>query len=233
MKTRQLAIGLSALALVATGCAAGEDSGAPALAGAASSMAGHQEAGMSMAPGQTAPSQSAAPGHHHTMASGETMAGHSHPATPGQTQAAAAGSEPSKAAKMVCAGEVRDQVRTVLKLSAPAPTSTSWQNQLYTCTYTLPMGTMVLSVQESASKPAARAYFEALRGKLGSTKPLLAVGEQAYATDTGYAVVLKDAMTLRVDTTRLPAVFGSQQQRRTDLAYQMATIVMGCWIDHQ
>ena len=157
------------------------------------------------------------------------MAGHSHPATPGQT---IAGSEPSAAAKMVCAGDVAAQVMTVLNLDAPAPTSTSWQDQLYTCTYTLPMGKMVLSVKESASKPAARDYFQALRARLGGTEPLLGVGEQAYATKTGTAVVLKDDMTLRVDTTGLPAVFGPQQQRRTDLAYEMATVVMGCWVNH-
>lgn len=233
MKTRQLAIGLSALALAVTGCAAGEGSNASAPAAAtASAAAGQQAAGMSKAPGQTA-----TPGHSHTMASGETMAGHSHPTAPGQTKAGGsrtqAGSEPSKASKMVCTGRVPDTVRTVLNLSAPAPTSTSWQDQLYTCTYTLPMGKMVLSVKESASKPAARAYFDALRAKLGSTEPLLAVGEQAYATKTGTAVVLKDSMTLRVDTTDLPAVFGPLQQRRTDLAYEMATVVMGCWVDHQ
>lgn len=219
MKTRQLALGLSALALVASGCATGKDSGTAAPAGAAGSMAGQAAAGMSKAPSDS-----------HTMASGETMAGHSHPSKPAQTSA---GSEPSAASKMVCAGDVPAQVRIVLKLSAPAPTSTSWQDRLYTCTYTLPMGKMVLSVKESDDKPAARDYFQALRAKLGDTAPLLAVGEQAYATKTGTAVVLKDNMTLRVDTTGLPEVFGPQQQRRTDLAYQMATVVMGCWINHQ
>jgi hypothetical protein len=37
---------------------------------------------------------------------------------------------------------------------------------------------------------------------------------------------------LQVDTTALPEMFGPQQQRRTDLAYEMATVVMGCWIEH-
>lgn len=219
MKTRQLALGLSALALVASGCATAKDSGTAAPAGAAGSMAGQAAAGMSKAPSDS-----------HTMASGETMAGHSHPSKSAQTSA---GSQPSAASKMVCAGDVPAQVKIVLKLSAPAPTSTSWQDRLYTCTYALPMGKMVLSVKESDDKPAARDYFQALRAKLGDTAPLLGVGEQAYATKTGTAVVLKDNMTLRVDTTGLPEVFGPQQQRRTDLAYQMATVVMGCWINHQ
>ena len=155
-----------------------------------------------------------------SMAPGQTMAGRS---------VAPVDSTPSKAALMVCSDDIREQVRTVLKLSAPAPVRSSWQDQLYTCTYTLPMGTMVLSVQQSAGKPAAREHFLGLRTRLGSTEPLLGLGEQAYATKTGIAVVLKDNMTLRVDTTRLPAVFGAQQQRRTDLAYEIASAVLGCW----
>ncbi|MEO7262938.1 MAG: hypothetical protein ABI047_17050 [Jatrophihabitantaceae bacterium] len=210
MKTRQLAVGLSAFSLVVTGCAAGKDVGTATPAGTA----------MSMAPGQSMAS--------HTMAAGETMAGQS---MAGMSMAPA-DSQPSDTAKMVCTGEVRDTVQTVLKLSSPASTSTSWQNQLFTCTYTLPMGKMVLSVKESADKPAAHAYFEAQRTRLGSTEPVLGLGEQAYATKTGTTVVVKDDMTLQVDTTGLPAVFGPQQQRRTDLASEMAAVVLGCWIDH-
>jgi hypothetical protein len=205
MKTRQLVLSLSAIALAMTGCAAGKDSAGVAPAGAAASMpAGQTMAGMSMAPGQT-------------------MAGMSTPATPGQ---------PSAKSRMVCTGDVRDEVRTVLKLDAPAPVSTSWQDQLFTCTYALPMGKMVLSVKESASKAAAASYFQALRTRLGATTALQGVGEQAFATTTGIAVVLKDSSTLRVDTTGLPETFGPQQQRRTDLAYEMATVVIGCWIEH-
>ncbi|MDQ1745012.1 MAG: hypothetical protein QOE23_3351, partial [Pseudonocardiales bacterium] len=54
MKTRQLVLSLSAIALAMTGCAAGKDSAGVAPAGAAASMpAGQTMAGMSMAPGQT------------------------------------------------------------------------------------------------------------------------------------------------------------------------------------
>jgi hypothetical protein len=213
MKTRHLVTGLSALTLVLTGCASSGDSGTAAPAGAGmSAPSGQAKAGMSMAPGQTMAGMSMAPG--------QTMAGMS---------MAPADSEPSKAALMVCSDDIQDQVRTVLKLSAPAPVKSSWQDQLYTCTYTLPMGRMVLSVKQSASKPAARGYFLGLRSRLGGTEPLLGLGEQAYATKTGIAVVLKDDMTLQVDTTGLPAVFGAEQQRRTDLAYEIASDVLGCW----
>lgn len=201
MKTRQLTLGLGALALVLTGCASDKTSGA-APGGAGSPTAPAQSmAGMSMAPGQS-------------------MAGMS--MTP-------VDSEPSKAAKMVCSDDIRAQVRKVLQLSAPAPVRSSWQDQLYTCAYTLPMGQLVLSVKQSDGKAAARAYFESLRTRLGGAEPLLGLGEQAYGTKTGTAVVLKDNMTLQVDATGLPEVFGSQQQRRTDLAYEIASDVLGCW----
>jgi hypothetical protein len=206
MKTRQLAIGLSALALLATGCASGDSK--VAAAGAASSMApGPSMAGMSMAPGPSMAGMSMAPGQ----------------------STAPADSEPSEAAKMVCSDDIRDQVRAVLKLTAPAPVRSTWQDQLYTCTYSLPMGRMVLAVKQSADKPAARGYIDTLRAQLGSTEPLLGLGELAYGTRTGIAIVLKDNMTLRVDTTALPTVFGPEQQRRTDLAYEIASAVLGCW----
>jgi hypothetical protein len=201
MKTRQLAVGLSALALVVTGCAAGKDSSAAPGDPAMSMAPGQTMAGMSMAPGQTMAGMSVAP----------------------------VDSEPSEAAKMVCSDDIRDQVKAVLMLSSPAQVRSSWQDQLYTCTYTLPMGQMVLSVKQSASKPAALSHFQAMRSQLGSTAPLQGLGEQAYATRTGIAVVLKDDMTLRVDTSGLPVVFGPQQQRRTDLAYEIASDVLGCW----
>jgi len=145
---------------------------------------------------------------------------------------APAGSEPSAKSKMVCTGDVRDEVQSILKLSAPAPVATSWRDQVFTCTYTLPMGKLVLSVKESASKAAAASYFQAQRTRSGKTTALAGVGERAFATPAGTAVVLKDSATLQVDATGLPEVFGPQQQRRTDFAYEMATVVMGCWIEH-
>lgn len=215
MSSRHLALGLSAVMLTMTGCAATRGSAAEAPRAATSTVAGQTMAGMSMAPGQTMAGMSMAPG--------QTMAGMSTPVT---------GSQPSAKSRMVCTGDVRNEVQAIFKLSAPAPVSTRWQDHLFTCTYTLPMGTMVLSVKESASKAAAADYFQAQRTRLGNTTVLQGVGERAFATTTGTAVVLKDSATLQVDTTGLPEVFGPQQQRRTDFAYEMATVVMGCWIEH-
>jgi len=165
--------------------------------------------GMSMAPGQTmAPSASAS-----TAAS----------------PAPSASATPSAAAKMICSDDIRGKVKQVLKLSTDAPTRTSFVDHLYTCTYTLPQGPLVLSVHDSASKAAAASYYTALRPTRGATTGLPGLGEHAYGTSRGTVVVLKDSQTLVVDATGLPSVFGSEQQKRTDLAYEIASDVLGCW----
>jgi hypothetical protein len=223
MKTRWLAAGIITAAVGLTGCGSAGSSGATSAGQAASTPAAQTMAGMSMAPGETMAGMSMAPGETMagmSMAPGETMAGMS---------AAPAADQPSKAAKMVCSADMQGQVKLVLKLAKPAPVTTRWQDQRYGCTYALPMGPLVMSVQQSEDKAAARGYFEALRRRLGRTEPLAGLGESAYATTTGIAVVLKDNLTLQVDATGLPPVFGPQQQRRTDLAYELASDVLGCW----
>ncbi|MBV9822044.1 MAG: hypothetical protein JO144_07330 [Actinobacteria bacterium] len=209
MNARQTALGAGALVLLLTGCGAGNDGASKAAA------PGQSMAGMTMAPGESMAGM--------TMAPGESMAG----MTMAPSQSVSGG--PSKAAAMVCSDDIRGQVKTVLRLAQPAPVRSSWQNQLYTCSYTLPMGQMVLSVKQSAGKPAAQAYFDQTRRSLGRTESLAGLGEQAFGTGTGIVVVRKDDMTLRVDTTDLPVVFGELQQRRTDLAYEIASDVLGCW----
>jgi hypothetical protein len=152
---------------------------------------------------------------------------------PGQAMSpsasASAAAAPSAAAKMICSDDIKGKVRQVLKLAADAPTRTSFVDHLYTCTYTLPEGPLVLSVHDSASKAAAGTYYTALRPTLGPTSGLPGLGEHAYGTSRGTVVVLKDSQTLVVDATALPSVFGSDQQKRTDLAYEIASDVLGCW----
>lgn len=213
MKSRKLAAGLTIVALGLTGCADGNRSGAQ----------GHPTAAMSMRPGQTMTGQ--------TM-TGMSMAGMpmaGMPMAPGQTVAGKAADQPSEAARMVCSADIQSQVKRVLKLDKLARADARWQDQRYFCTYTLPMGQLVLSVQQSETKAAARGYFDARRRLLGKTEPLAGLGESSYATMTGIAVVLKDSLTLQVDASGLPAVFGPQLQRRTDLAYELASDVLGCW----
>ena len=167
-----------------------------------------------------------------SMAPGESM--------PGMTSTSAAASpktivnaaSPSASAKMICGPETARSVATLMGLHTPAPTKTSWADHLYTCTYQLPVGHLVLSVKESPSAAAARDYFNAGQARLGHTKALTGLtglGLPAYENSTGIVVFLKDNMTLQVDSTALPPQVGPQNTLRADLAYTVATDVLACW----
>ena len=140
---------------------------------------------------------------------------------------------PSATAAMICGDDVVGDVSRALALPAPPSVRSTWADQLFTCDYALPMGPLVLSVQESPDPAAAGQFFEAQRGRLGETAPAAGLGEHAYATPTGTVVVVKDAMTLTVDATGLPEVFGDNGQRRDDFADEVASIVLGCWTGHE
>lgn len=136
---------------------------------------------------------------------------------------------PSAAALMICARETRQSIATVLKLrSVPTPAA-RWTNPTYTCTYDLPQGRFVLSVRESATHAAATGYADQLRHHLHGVHSLAGLSDNAYGTSDGTVVVVKGADTLRVDTTALPAQFGSERQKRVDFAYEIASDILGCW----
>jgi hypothetical protein len=152
-------------------------------------------------------------------------------AAPGSTanSATTTAATPPENASMVCGDEIRGKVQQVLKLPALPTVHSTWIKQVYTCTYDLPVGPMVLTVQVSPTKGAANAAFEARQKATVGATVLIGLGDHAYATPAGTATVIRDAMTLTVDATALPAVFSADQQKRTDLANEIASDVLGCW----
>ena len=182
-------------------------------------------AGLALSGCASTTSQAAQPAKPPTSAS-SSMAGMAGTSAMAMTGSA---SKPTATALMVCSDDIKGKVTPVLKLKASPATRDSFANELYTCTYSLPMGSLVLSVQHSSSKAAAGQYFDGLRTKLAPATTLDGLGERAYGTGTGIAVVIKDDETLEVDATGLPPVFGADQQKRTDLAYEIASDVLGCW----
>jgi hypothetical protein len=153
------------------------------------------------------------------------------PATAGAAAGSAAGG-PSASASMVCSAEIKKDVATVLALTSTPATAATWTDHLYTCTYHLASGTLVLSVKESADTPSANAYYTTLQQQLGTTTPLTAaesLGNRGYQSAYGTVVVLKDDKTLKVDPTGLPAASGANRLSRSDVAYEIATDVLGCW----
>ena len=152
--------------------------------------------------------------------------------TPARTTAApaaAAGAGPTATALMVCGSDISTKITQILRLDRPASTHSTFTAGRFTCTYDLPVGPLVLAVQQSPTKAQADTYFRTLRPTLGLTEDQPGLGEHAYSTPTGTIVVIKDNQTLTVDATALPAVFGTQDQKRTDLAYEVASDVLGCW----
>jgi len=164
-----------------------------------------------------------------TTAASQTPASPAGSSAPSAAPSQAAVTSPSDTAKMVCGPQIQGSVKQALSLTtltAPKPT---WRDSLYSCVYQLPAGPMTLSVKQSASDAAATSYFSKLRPSFGKTQTMIGLGTASYGTGDGIVVVVKDDKTLVVDTTKLPKVFGNQGQKRGDLAYEIASDVLGCW----
>ncbi|SOD72189.1 hypothetical protein SAMN05892883_1610 [Jatrophihabitans sp. GAS493] len=193
-------------AILLAGCASSHADPVQTLASAG---AGRSTSGMAMTPGMVMPD-------------GSTMG----VPTP-LPSAAAVG--PSEAAREICSTEIRNDIAQVLALkSIPAPSAT-WAEHVYTCTYQLPMGMLVLSVTEAADDAAAQTFAATLRTHLADAHNVAGLTTTAFATPNGRLALVKDNDTLQIDATRLPAQFGSQDEKRTDFAYEVASDVLGCW----
>lgn len=204
MKKRTWAIPLLAASLLLTGCATtAVDASEPVAVDAA------------------APSSSASA----SPATAPTTAPTGAPST------ASAGA-PSDAAKMICGPETQNAVVTILGLGTRPHIVKAWADNLYTCTYHLPAGALVLSVKQSADAASALAYSQDLGTTFGTVTPingLANLGFPAYETSSGVVVFVKDNMTLEVDASALPAELGPHSITRNALGYQLATDVLACW----
>jgi hypothetical protein len=141
---------------------------------------------------------------------------------------------PSESARMVCSSEIHRDIAMALALPAQPPSTTTWTDHLYTCTYLLQGGPLVVAVKELKDVPAARAYFGQMNRNLGSTRQILGLanlGLPGYQTSSGAVTFLKEDKTLEVDASALPAQVGPNHISRTDFAYQIATDILGCWTD--
>ena len=141
-------------------------------------------------------------------------------------------SGPTATQAMVCGDEIKGDVKQILRLPGEPKASSTYAGTLFTCDYALPVGRMRLSVRHSASDAAALDYLTSRRAAVGANQVQYGLSDHAYGSGTGIVLVLEDNETLEVDTTGLPTVFGDQQQKRVDLAYEVASDVLGCWTGH-
>ncbi|MHC6231826.1 hypothetical protein ACX5I6_20030 [Arthrobacter sp. MMS24-T111] len=138
---------------------------------------------------------------------------------------------PSAAALMVCADETRGNISRILALPTAPRTTASWAGKLYTCTYALPAGSLVLSVKEAADPDTARATFQDQQRTTPAAAPiegLANLGFPAFQTPAS-AVFTKDNFVLTVDAAALPETVGPNHVTRAAFAYQVATTVLACW----
>jgi hypothetical protein len=152
----------------------------------------------------------------------------------GTAAAPAASSDgPPDRASMVCGPEISGEVTQILDLAETPHTESTWADQVYTCTYHLPVGPLVLSVNVSDSDAQANSFYDARHAEAPAAEDVVGLGERAFGSGNGDVTVVKDDMTLTVDATGLPEVFGANGQKRTALAFTVAAEVLGCWTEHE
>lgn len=146
---------------------------------------------------------------------------------PGTMQQAA---EPSAAAKMICADEAQGEIAATVGAQPTEPVSPIWSDLTYSCRYIYRDGQMVLSVKELPDKAATDRDFSARAQQLGSRRPLHHIGDDAFVASNDSVVIRKDNKVLSVDVSNLPQSFGNPPITREDVAFDVATIIMDCWI---
>ncbi|WP_427007375.1 hypothetical protein [Pseudarthrobacter sp. H2] len=133
---------------------------------------------------------------------------------------------------MVCADETRDNIVRILSLPNLPRTTDSWADSLYTCTYALPAGSLVLSVKELPDPAAARGHFDGLAQSTVSARPIEGManlGLAAFESTAGSVVFVKDSFVLTVDASALPDSLGPHSVSRGAFAYEVSTAVLACW----
>jgi hypothetical protein len=136
---------------------------------------------------------------------------------------------PSKKARMICAGEAKDDIAGVLAITPVKVTKPTWVDRTYSCTYQYPTGSFALSVKQLPSRTATTAYFTALGTTLQRLPNPLPMGDGAFQTPGGSMVVRKDNNVLVVDASKLPAEFSKLKLVPAVVAQSVAMTILGCW----
>jgi hypothetical protein len=139
-----------------------------------------------------------------------------------------AGATPSSISKMVCSVRTHQELDGVLGVTGTVSTPT-WADHAYSCRYSYPQGSFVLSVKELSSWAQTYAYFGGLETSLGDTGKATGLGQSAFNTGNGSVVVRKDWKVLLVDISALPPKFGFPATSSADVAYTVADVILGCW----
>ena len=171
-------------------------------------------------------------------ASTPAASGSSAPSSKAASSAAVASAEelqyatnkPPATALMLCSQDVRGEViADALSVpSVPAPQS-SWADHVYSCTYALQQGQLVLAVTVAPDDATAADDLRSMAGRLGATTQEPGLGQKAYSTKAGTVVAVKDNLVLRVDATGMADDLGNTHEGRLDFARVIAAGVFSRW----
>ena len=143
--------------------------------------------------------------------------------------------KPSEPAAMICEAEIQDAVKRTFAMSSKPSAANHWMRstRVFTCHWSVPKGTLVMSVQDALNEKTGRAYFHRLKSRLDGTKitGMESFGFPAFRTAGGDVVFLKDGKTLQVDATRLPAASLPKGYSRGEAAFSVASAVIACWTE--
>jgi hypothetical protein len=146
-------------------------------------------------------------------------------------------SGPSQTARMVCEEhEIRDAVKRSFQMSGEPTSTHTWSkaDRVYSCRWSVPKGTLKMTVQDAGDPTAGRAWFDRLRGRLDGAQAIRGMdnfGFPAFQTRAGDVVFIKDGKTLHVDATGLPDASLPRGFTRPEVAYSVASAVIGCWTE--
>ncbi len=139
-----------------------------------------------------------------------------------------AGRTPSTIATMICKPKARQEIASVLGEFATVSHPT-WEHHLYSCQYTYPTGSMVLSVKELSSWAQTKSYFRTLAKQMGKAQVINGLGQAAVETTDGSMIVRKDWKVLLVNSAGLPPQFGLPPTSSRAVAQSVADVILGCW----
>lgn len=136
---------------------------------------------------------------------------------------------PTKKATMVCAGEAQRDIAGVLAIKPTSITKPTWIDRVYSCTYHYPTGSFTISVKQLRDRPSTITYFNDLGATLNRLPENVPLGDGAFLTPNGSAIVRKDNNVLQVDASQLPARFAKLQLVPANVASAVAMTILGCW----
>ncbi len=129
---------------------------------------------------------------------------------------------------MICVQKTQREIAQVLGVRASV-THPTWTGHAYSCRYRYSDGDFVLTVKELSSWPQTLTYFTAVSQQQGRSATVPNLGQGAFQTANGSAVVRKDWKILTVDISGLPAQFGKPSTSRGDVAVTVADLILACW----